>query len=936
MKIPLIRLLLLATLGPVAGLQAQSNYATPYTFTTLAGDATGGAGYADGTGGEARFISPAGVATDGSGNIYVADVYNHTIRMITPAGVVTTLVGTPGSAGSADGTGAAAQFNQPSGVAVDGSGNVYVADTTNHTIRKVTPEGVVTTFAGSPGNSGSADGVGAAARFKYPVGVAVDGAGNVYVADTSNNLIRKITTAGAVSTIGNAATGIALPWGVAVSGAGDVYVANTDDHTIRKISAGGVVTTVAGSHGVPGFADGPSDVARFTNPTGVAVDGAGNLYVADSSNSIVRKIASDGTVTTLAGMAHHEGDVDGIGSAARFTHPTGIAIDGTGQAYIADSFTHIIRKLTVVTAEVSTFAGKPGPQGYSDGAPRTARFDAPAGIAVDPSGNVYVADTYNNTIRKISADGSVTTLAGTAKAAGSADGTGNAAQFLLPFGIAVDAAGTLYVADTWNGTIRKITTGGIVTTLAGTAGNLGYADGTGSAAQFKNPYGVAVDGVGNVYVGDTGNHIIRKITSAGVVTTLAGTPGVFGSSDGIGTTAKFDSPQGVAVDGSGNVYVADSFNDTIRKITSDGIVTTVAGRAHNFGSADGIGSAAQFDYPTSVAVDGAGIVYVANAYTIRKITGAGVVTTLGGTPGSQGLTDGTAGAARFALFTGSMFPTTVLPQGIAADFAGTVYVADTGNDTIRKGTLTLRVPHDLNSDGKADILWRNTVTGQFCVWLMDGTTYLNWVDFGRQSTDWHVAVTGAFNADGKTDIMWENLVTGERGFWLMNGPTFASWVDIGVIPTAWRVAAAADLNGDGKTDLIWENTVTGERYFWYMNGTTVTGAALLATVSTDWHIAAAADFNADGKPDLLWENAVTGDHYYWFMNNTAVTGALFMGNFGTEWHLAAVADYNGDGKPDLLWENRTTGDRYLWFMNGTDITSAILVSNVSTDWQIVH
>ena len=217
-------------------------------------------------------------------------------------------------------------------------------------------------------------------------------------------------------------------------------------------------------------------------------------------------------------------------------------------------------------------------------------------MAVDAAGNVYVADTGNDTIRKITPAGVVTTLAGTAGQAGSADGTGTAARFNEPDGVAVDAAGNVYVADTNNDTIRKITPAGVVTTLAGTAGQAGSADGTGAAAQFNAPEGVAVDGAGNVYVADTGNDTIRKITPAGVVTTLAGTAGQVGSADGTGSAARFNDPDGVAVDGAGNVYVADTINDTIREITPAGVVTTLAGSPGQYGSADGTGAAAQFDY----------------------------------------------------------------------------------------------------------------------------------------------------------------------------------------------------------------------------------------------------------------------------------------------------------------------------------------------------
>jgi sugar lactone lactonase YvrE len=313
--------------------------------TTLAGST---AGTTDGALGQ--FLFTTGVAVDAAGNLYVADQTNHAIRKITPAGIVTTLAGT-GAAGFVDGTGTAAQFNFPSGVAVDTAGNVYVADYGNHRIRKITPAGVVTTLAGD-GTAGSANGAGASARFFNPTGVAVDTAGNVYVADFNNNRIRKITPGGTVSTLaglnGGYADGtgeaaqFAFPQAVAVDTAGNIYVADTIGNRIRKVTPDGVVTTVAGD-GTLGYLDGIGAAAKFNNPTGVAVDAAGNVYVADQANHRIRKVSPAGVVTTIAGSSG--GYLDGIGVAALFNNPTGVAVDAAGNLYIADLFNRRIREI---------------------------------------------------------------------------------------------------------------------------------------------------------------------------------------------------------------------------------------------------------------------------------------------------------------------------------------------------------------------------------------------------------------------------------------------------------------------------------------------------------------------------------------------------------------------------------------------------------------
>jgi PKD repeat protein len=321
--------------------------------------------------------------------------------------------------------------------------------------------------------------------------------------------------------------------------------------------------------------------------------------------------------TTLAGMESSSGSADGNGPAARFSTPWSVAVDSAGNAYVGDTDNHTVRKITP-EGVVTTLAGSAGQSGSADGTGSSARFTGPRGTAVDNEGNVYVADWGNHTIRKITPAGVVTTLAGSAGFSDSLDGTGSAARFSFPYGVGTDASNNVYVADTFNYRIRKISPAGVVTTLAGSF--YGSADGTGSAAQFSDLGDVTADSAGNVYVADWGNHTIRKVTPAGVVTTLAGAAGLSGSADGFGAAARFTNPDGVEVDTNGNVYVADSGNNTVRRITAAGMVTTLGGVPGETSSADGVGSAARFAYPTGVSVDGAGNVYVADSQnqTIRK------------------------------------------------------------------------------------------------------------------------------------------------------------------------------------------------------------------------------------------------------------------------------------------------------------------------------
>jgi sugar lactone lactonase YvrE len=321
--------------------------------------------------------------------------------------------------------------------------------------------------------------------------------------------------------------------------------------------------TLAGSAGNSGSADGTNNSASFNRPWSLTVDNSGNIFVADTFNELIRKVSPLGVVTTIAGKADVSGYADGSGTNAIFNYPVGIAVDSSDNLYIAEFYNSVIRKIDA-TGMVTTLAGLATNTGSADGNGAAARFYFPAGVAVDTNGNVYVADSVNETIRKIAPNGDVSTLAGLARSYGSADGTGNVARFFNPQGLAVDSSGNIYVADEANETVRKVTPAGVVTTLAGFPQSAGAADGTGNSARFQNLNDVAVDASGNIYVADTGNDAIRKVTQGGVVTTLAGQSGNPGSADGIGSIARFNNPGGVAVDSMGNLFVSDVLNHTIR------------------------------------------------------------------------------------------------------------------------------------------------------------------------------------------------------------------------------------------------------------------------------------------------------------------------------------------------------------------------------------
>lgn len=428
----------------------------------------------DGTGGDAAFAWPQGLTVDQSGNVFVNDSGH--IRRVTPQGEVSTIpLGTTGTPGYG--------FNR---LAADRNGGLILS-TTGGIVRRAA-DGSVTVLAGTLGDvRGAADGQGAQAGFSNPTGVTVASDGVIYVADTGNSTIRKLTPAGAVTTLAGRAPGSGLVADIhgvfgapadgssmAIDGDGNIYGAAPARAVVVKVDAMGRPSVFAGQLDRPSVVDGPAASALLASPLATARDGAGNLYVLGSSQ--VRKIAPDGSISSVAGAPYMNGAADGSGSAARFTDQMrGVAVDAKGVLYVTDR--DAVRKVTPA-GDVTTLAGAAvaWPEqgsGSADGPGAAARFNAPAGIALDRAGNVYVADSGNYTVRKITPDGQVSTLAGKAGEQGAADGAGVAARFGVLNGLVVDDDGNVYAADTGNHTIRRITPAGVVTTVAGQAGAIG-------------------------------------------------------------------------------------------------------------------------------------------------------------------------------------------------------------------------------------------------------------------------------------------------------------------------------------------------------------------------------------------------------------------------------------------------------------------------------
>jgi len=587
------------------------------TITTIVGNGLNCAPSSDpcGDGGPAtaaRLDHPEAMVVDSAGNLYIAVGMTHRIRKVDTAGIITTVAGNgvPGYSGDG-GLATSANLWGPVDVAVDSIGNLYIADTANFRIRKVDTSGIITTVAGT-GIGGSCGGGGPAiaACLTYPRGVGLDSAGNLFIADTGNQRVRRVDAAtGIITTVagtgsagysgdGGPAIAAKMNWpeDVTADSAGNLFIADSYGHRIRKLDAAGIITTAVGNGTVCRSGDGgPATAAGLCLPQGLAVDSAGNVYVAEVVDGFLRKVDSSGTITTVAGNGAwgYAGD-GGPATEATFYHMTGVAVDSAGNLYIADHNNHRIRKVDTAGI-VATVAGN-GTQGFDgDGGLATAAsFFGPFDVQVDSAGNLFVADLYNNRVRKIDISGTVTTVAGDGTYGHSGDGgPATAAKLASPTGLAVDALGNVYVAVFGANRIRRIDAlTGVITTVAGNGSWYGGDGGPATAAGIFSPWRVTLDSYANLYISEANGNRIRRVKAAtGIINTVAGngTKGYAGD-DGPATAAQLNNPIGVAVDTEGNIYIADSENNRVRVVrglrsddTPPTIIPTVSGTLGNNG-----------------------------------------------------------------------------------------------------------------------------------------------------------------------------------------------------------------------------------------------------------------------------------------------------------------------------------------------------------------
>ena len=650
-----------------------------------------------------------GITLDKKGNMYIAMREHNIISRIDTKGTMTRYAGSGQSGFSGDGGPAAnASFRVPAGLAFDSEGNLYIADRENHRVRKVDPKGYISTFAGigEAGFSGD-EGPAVKARLNLPSGVVVDKKGNLYISDRSNDRIRVVDKKGVIRTY--AGSGVAgfqgdagpalkaqldKPFGIALDETKNLYIADRNNNRVRKVSPDGIITTVAGDGGFFFMGDnGPAYRASVAAPTGVALDSKGNLYIADRNNNRVRVVDRTGMIRTVVGTGQQ--DYNGDSEVARETNlylPFGLTVDSNDNLLVIDRSHYRIRRIDPKSGQVETVAGNGVKLFAGDGGPATgATLSFPHGMSVDKKDNLIFSDKGHFRIRKITPDGIINTIGGNGLRGNVGDNIpALEANFYNVTTIVQNPKGEMFMASPsgFVSLIRRFDSKGIIHDFIDTAtpkyreaiSNSKYKGlvQKGAVATITQFSDIVFDPNGNLFTSDRLNHQIRKIDTEGNVSTIAGT----GDSDHYGDNgpaleAAFRDPNALASDSEGNIYIADTANNLIRKIDTNGIVTTFAGNGEHSDSGDG-GPAlkASIRSMDDIEFNPAGELHIlgTNTHKVRKITKDGKIMTVAGKGYAGFFGDG--GSATKAMLQN--------PAAISFDSKGNMYIADMGNNRIRK------------------------------------------------------------------------------------------------------------------------------------------------------------------------------------------------------------------------------------------------------------
>jgi hypothetical protein len=823
-------------------------------------------------------------------------------------------------------------------IAIDSSGNVYVADTYNHRIQKLTLNGQFVTKWGS---EGSGDG-----QFEWNLGIAIDSSGNVYVADRDNSRIQKFTSSGQFVTkwgsYGSEDGQFNEPIDITIDRSGYVYVLERRNNRIQKFTSDGQFITKWGSGG--------SGDGQFNLPEGMALDNSGNVYVADSWNNRIQKFTSNGQFINKWGSFGN--------NAGEFSYPWGIAVSSDGKVYVSDSGNNriqVFRPASYVPSNKVIKAIVVAGSGPYKGNNLWGATEMNANFA-------YRVLTYqgytNDTIYYLSSDRNLD-LNGDGKPDVDADATNSSLQKAI----------TQWAKDAESLVLYLTGHGGNGTFEMSETEILKAED----LASWLNELQQTIQGLVTIIYDacESGSFVSKLVPPSGrqritITSTSPGEPAYFLSQGAL----SFSYPFWSQIFGGAKIYDAYVMAKDVVGVAIG------AGKSQNpeiddngngIGNEKADGDLARGTYIGKGIVTAGSIPHI-SAISPDQVLNGETSATIGVEVVSTGRITRVWAIVHRPDFTNPTdTPITNLPSfdltrneqngryegtyngfTVMGTYTETVYAMN--DSMIISLPISTKIEQtvgespsnrcDFNGDGKTDILWRNKSTGQNVVWFMNGTTYSSYAELVQVSdTNWEIVGTGDFNGDGKTDILWRNKSTGQNVVWFMNGTTYKSSSEFMQVPdTNWEIVGTGDFSGDGKTDILWRNKSTGQNVLWFMNGVTYSSyAELMQVTDTNWLIVGTGDFNNDGKTDILWRNKTTGQNVVWYMNGANYSNyAEIMQVTDTNWQIVGTGDFNGDGKTDILWRNKSTGQNIIWFMNGATYNSyAELMQVTDTNWEIV-
>ena len=674
------------TLRPVQQLRRASRGTSSGTLSVVAGLRV--FNLAPGPATRVSLLDPKDVAVDNHGDLFIADSYNNVVEEVTPAGRLSVVAGDLKQGSPTPGPATSSNLSYPTGVAVDKHGDLYIADQGNNVVEEVSPAGRLSVVAGSGKQGPPTPGPATDSELNFPYGVAVDAQGDLFIADSVNNVVEEVTPAGRLSVVAGTGKGglptpgpadssaLAGPEGVAVDAHGDLFIADFLNNVVEKVTPAGRLSVVAGNGARRPGAPGPATGSELERPSGVAVDSHGDLFIADLADNVVEKVTPAGRLSVVAGDGKLGLATPGPAISSDLSYPTGVAVDAHGDLFISDEGFSVVEEVNPagrlsVVAGIADQSGRPtpGPATRSD-------LGNVHGVAVDAVGNLFIADG-SGVVEKVNPAGRLSVVAGDFRAGQPTPGPATRSG-LGPSGVAVDAHGDLFIADSSNNVVEEVNPAGRLSVVAGDGRRGPPTPGPADTSRLDDPLSVAVDAQGDLFIADQGNNVVEEVTPAGRLSVVAGDGKRGPPTPGPADSSRLDGPWSVAVDAQGGLFIADTGNNVVEEVTPAGRLSVVAGDGKRGPPTPGPADSSELDGPTGVTADAHGDLFIADQgnNVVEEVTPAGRLSVVAGDGEEGPPTPGPADSSRL-----------LAPADVAVGAHGDLFIADQGNGDVEKVTF---------------------------------------------------------------------------------------------------------------------------------------------------------------------------------------------------------------------------------------------------------